>query len=75
MFGLLDDLISFLDSLLGVIGYDAEVTRLSTIAYNAEIPGTLNCHYYIGVYVAELDAMNHDAELLYPVSLRFQTLG
>jgi hypothetical protein len=66
MFGLLDDLISFLDSLLGVIGYDAEVTRLSTIAYDSEIPGTLNCHYYAGVYVAELDAMNHDAELLSP---------
>jgi hypothetical protein len=52
--------------LLGVIGYDAEVTRLSTIAYDSEIPGTLNCHYYAGVYVAELDAMNHDAELLSP---------
>jgi hypothetical protein len=42
MFGPLDDLMSFLDPLLGAIYYGAEVTQLDTIVYGAKLSDALD---------------------------------
>jgi hypothetical protein len=41
MFGPYENLMSFLDPLLGAIAYGAEVTQLGVIAYGAEVPAAL----------------------------------
>jgi hypothetical protein len=41
MFGPNENLMSFLDPLLGTIAYSAEVTQLDATGYGAEIPATL----------------------------------
>jgi hypothetical protein len=58
-----------LDPLLGVIGHDAEVTRLGVIAFGADVPRALYYHYHAVTYVAELGAMIYDAEFLSRASL------
>lgn len=43
-FEFLDNLISFLDLLIGVIRYDAEVIRLDAMTYGIEVIGMLDSH-------------------------------
>jgi hypothetical protein len=65
----LDDLISFLDSLLDVIGRGVEVTRLDGVmTYVAKVPDTLDSSCCVDTYMAELDIIDHGAELLANVS-------
>jgi hypothetical protein len=42
MFGPLDDLMSFLDPLLGAIYYGVEVTQLGAIVYGAKLSDALD---------------------------------
>jgi hypothetical protein len=53
---------SFLNPLLGVIDNNAKVTWLGAIVYGAELPTTLNLSCCVGVYMAEVGAIDHEAE-------------
>lgn len=49
--------------LFGVIGHNAEVTRLGTMTYGTETLDALDSSCFAGAYVAELGAIDHDVEL------------
>lgn len=51
MFRPLDDLISFLDLLLGAMEYGAEVTLLNVIDYGAKVRASLDSEVYRGTYM------------------------
>jgi hypothetical protein len=51
-FGPLNDLMSFLDPLLGDMPHGAEVTRLGAMAYDAEVPGELATRHALTADVA-----------------------
>lgn len=64
IFRSLNNLISFFYPLLGAVDHGAEVKRLGTIAYGAELTGALNFTCCVGTYVV----IDCGAELSSPVN-------
>jgi hypothetical protein len=52
LFKPLNNLMTFLDPLLGAMAYGAEITRLGAIAYGAEVPDELATRCALAVDVA-----------------------
>jgi hypothetical protein len=60
---LVNNLMPFLDPLLGIIGHDTEVICLGAMIYGAEVPDALDSICLGGAYVAELGAVIYGTEL------------
>jgi hypothetical protein len=52
MFRPLNNLMTFLDPLLGAVSYGAEITRLGAMTYGAEVPDELATRYVLAADVA-----------------------